>query len=113
MSTTPRSSLEIARASYRHISLYAPDRRPCAVDLSDNTNVWGMPPAAERAIREAATSSVTRYPELYSSRLKSALGDYLAVSPDQLVTGCGSDDVLDSAVRAFAEPGDRVAIPDP
>lgn len=113
MSTTPRSSLEIARASYRHISLYAPDRRPCAVDLSDNTNVWGMPPAAERAIREAATSSVTRYPELYSSRLKSALGDYLSVSPDQLVTGCGSDDVLDSAVRAFAEPGDRVAIPDP
>jgi histidinol-phosphate aminotransferase len=25
------------------------------------------------------------------------------------VTGCGSDDILDSAIRAFAEPGDRLA----
>jgi len=113
MSTTPQSALEIARASYRNISLYAPDRRPCAVDLSDNTNLWGMPPVAERAIRNAATAAVTRYPELYSSRLKHALGDYLSVSPEHLVTGCGSDDVLDSAVRAFAEPGDRIAIADP
>jgi histidinol-phosphate aminotransferase len=30
-----------------------------------------------------------------------------------VVTGCGSDDVLDSAIRAFAEPGDRVAHPEP
>jgi histidinol-phosphate aminotransferase len=30
-----------------------------------------------------------------------------------VVTGCGSDDVLDSAMRAFAEPGDRIAFPDP
>jgi histidinol-phosphate aminotransferase len=30
-----------------------------------------------------------------------------------VVTGCGSDDVLDSALRAFGEPGDVVAVPDP
>jgi histidinol-phosphate aminotransferase len=30
-----------------------------------------------------------------------------------VVTGCGSDDVLDSAIRAFAEPGDAIAYPDP
>jgi histidinol-phosphate aminotransferase len=29
------------------------------------------------------------------------------------VTGCGSDDVLDSAIRAFAEPGERLALADP
>lgn len=113
MSTTSPGPLDLARASYRQISLYAPDRRPCPVDLSDNTNVWGMPPAAEAAIRDAAVSTVTRYPELYSSQLKNALAGYLSVSSEQLVTGCGSDDVLDSAVRAFAEPGDRIAIPDP
>lgn len=111
--TVTRSPLEIARASYRKISLYAPDRRPCPVDLSDNTNLWGMPPAAEVAFRDAAVSSVTRYPELYSSQLKAALAAYLSVSPAQIVTGAGSDDVLDSAIRAFAEPGDRIAIPDP
>jgi histidinol-phosphate aminotransferase len=56
---------------------------------------------------------VTRYPSLYAPRLKEALASYIGVTPDMLVTGCGSDDVLDSALRAFAEPGDRIAYPDP
>ena len=108
-----QSTLELARASYRAISLYAPDRSPCAVDLSDNTNTWGVAPAVERAIRDAALSSVTRYPNLYAASLKDALARYAGVAADMVVTGCGSDDVLDSAIRAFAEPGDRIAFPDP
>jgi histidinol-phosphate aminotransferase len=32
---------------------------------------------------------------------------------EHVVTGCGSDDVLDSAMRAFGEPGEVVAYPDP
>lgn len=107
------SSLEIARQSYRAISLYAPDRSPCAVDLSDNTNTWGVAPAVERAIRDAGISSLTRYPNLYAAALKDALAGYAAVESRMVVTGCGSDDVLDSAIRAFAEPGDRIAFPDP
>ncbi|MEJ7809555.1 MAG: histidinol-phosphate transaminase [Gemmatimonadaceae bacterium] len=107
------TSLELARESYRGITLYAPDRAPCAVDLSDNTNLWGIPPGAERAIREAAVSAVTRYPSLYAGGLKESLARYLGVAPAMVVTGCGSDDVLDSAIRAFGEPGDRIAHPEP
>jgi histidinol-phosphate aminotransferase len=107
------SALEIARAAYRGISLYAPDRAPCAVDLSDNTNLFGVPPAAERALREAEAAAVTRYPSLYAGELKRALAAYAGVAPEAIVTGCGSDDVLDSAIRAFTEPGDRLAFCDP
>jgi histidinol-phosphate aminotransferase len=107
------TTLELARACYRDIDLYAPDRSPCAIDLSDNTNLWGIPPAAELAIRQAPIATVTRYPSLYAPTLKRALADYAGVEPDTVVTGCGSDDVLDSAIRAFAEPGDRIAYPDP
>jgi histidinol-phosphate aminotransferase len=106
--TSPR-----ARASYAELSLYAPDRRPCDVDLSDNTNLWGVPPAAERAMREAASDAMARYPELYAHSLKNALAQYAGVDTSCIVTGCGSDDVLDSAIRAFGEPGDRIALPDP
>ena len=101
------------RDAYRDISLYSPDRAPCAVDLSDNTNLWGIPPAAAEALREAPSSSVTRYPSLYAGDLKRELARYAGVTTDAVVTGCGSDDVLDSAIRAFAEPGDRVVFPDP
>ncbi len=106
-------ALDLARASYRGISLYSPDRTPCAIDLSDNTNLWGVPPGAARAVREAFASSITRYPPLYATALKEALAGYLGVPGDMIVTGCGSDDVLDSAIRAFAEPGDMIAFPDP
>ena len=100
------------RSAYRDVQLYANDRAPCAIDLSDNTNLWGMPPAAAAAAR-AAAGVATRYPGVYARELKSAIADYLGVTPDMIVTGCGSDDVLDSAFRALAEPGDRVAHPVP
>ena len=103
----------ISRESYRAIELYAPDRAPCRIDLSDNTNCWGVAPAVEEAIREASVSTWTRYPNLYAASLKDALGRYLGVAAERIVTGCGSDDILDSAIRAFAEPGDVVACPDP
>ena len=113
MSIESSNALDFARASYREIALYAPDRAPCTVDLSDNTNCWGVPPAADRALREASVSALTRYPNLYAASLKEALGAYLGFERGMIVTGCGSDDVLDSAIRAFAEPGDAIAYPDP
>lgn len=107
------SALDVARETYRSISLYAPNRAPAAIDLSDNTNLWGVPPAASRAIHDAVTSTVTRYPALYAADVKRAIADYVGVTPDMVVTGCGSDDVLDSAIRAFGEPGSVVAYPEP
>ena len=101
------------RSCYREISLYAPDRTPSAIDLSDNTNVWGVPPAAKRAIESATTQVVSRYPSLYALDLKKLLASYVGVGPHMVVTGCGSDDVLDSALRAFAEPGESITYPDP
>jgi histidinol-phosphate aminotransferase len=96
----------IGRPSYRALSLYAPDRTPCRIDLSDNTNLWGMPPASRVAI---AAETTARYPSLYANDLKKALAGYTGLPADMITTGCGSDDVLDSAMRAFTEPGDRIA----
>lgn len=102
-----------SRPSYRDIELYAPNRTPATIDLSDNTNRWGVPPAALRELRRASETSMSRYPDLYGASLKRALAAYVGVEPGMIVTGCGSDDVLDSAIRAFAEPGELIATPDP
>jgi histidinol-phosphate aminotransferase len=112
-SAAAHDSLGVARDTYRSISLYAPNRAPAEIDLSDNTNLWGVPPAAARAISDATPAAVTRYPALYAADLKQAIADYIGVTPAMIVTGCGSDDVLDSTIRAFGEPGDTVAYPDP
>ncbi len=113
MSTPVTDRLVIARAAYNDVPLYDPKRTPVQLDLTDNTNLWGVPPNAERAIREFVASTVTRYPTLYGAELKRALADHAGVTPDMIVTGCGSDDILDSAMRAFGNEGDLVAATDP
>ncbi|HEX7118408.1 MAG TPA: histidinol dehydrogenase [Longimicrobiales bacterium] len=101
------------RAAYRAVDLYDPQRRPVAVDLSDNTNRFGAPPAAARALAALGDDALTRYPSVFADGLKEALARLHGVSPENIATGCGSDDVIDSAVRAFCEPGDVVAFPEP
>jgi histidinol-phosphate aminotransferase len=106
----------MARPEIRALPLYAPDLAECAVDVSDNTNLWGMPPAARRALIDAPVSASTRYPSLYGAPLREAVLRYLGLQDAPavgVVTGCGSDDVIDSTMRAFGAPGDRVAFSAP
>jgi histidinol-phosphate aminotransferase len=102
-------SLDIARAAYRDVPLYTTESIRCDVDLSDNTNLWGAPPAAQEAMRDLANGSFTRYPSAYALGLKDALAEYAGVERSWIVTGCGSDDILASAIRALAEPGETLA----
>lgn len=104
---------ELVRESYKSISLYSPNRAPCRIDLSDNTNMWGAPPAVRWLVGSAPDPVITRYPRAYADELKRAIAEYVNVDATSIVTGCGSDDVLDSAIRAFSEPGESLAYPDP
>lgn len=106
----------LAREPVRGLPLYAPDAADCALDLSDSTNLWGAPPAALRVIAAAAGTSVARYPSLRSEPLAPALLRYAGMEGAdgvRVVTGCGSDDVIDSTMRAFGSPGDRIAFSTP
>ena len=107
------TSLELGRAALRELSPYDPANEQCRIDLSDNTNLWGAPPSARAAIARADSEALTRYPAPYSRELTRTLADYLGVDANMIVVGCGSDDVLDSAIRAFGEPGARLAHLDP
>lgn len=105
-----------ARAAVAALPHLGGELSRCDVDLSDNTNLWGAPPAALRALHEAHGDSLSRYPSLYSEPLRAALLEYVEMRdvPDvAAVTGCGSDDVLDSTMRAFGAPGDRIAFSSP
>lgn len=86
---------------------------PGALDLSDNTNRFGMPPAAAAALRAFDPTASMRYPSAANDALREAIALRVGVSPEEIITGCGSDDVLDSALRAFGTTGARVAFPAP
>ena len=107
------SVIDLAREGYRDIALYSPPTGRVDIDLSDNTNLWGAPPAALRALATIDQEEVTRYPVAFEPGLAAALAEYVGVSPAMIACGCGSDDVLDSAIRAFAEPGEVLCTADP
>ena len=83
------------RAEWSDLELYRPPQSPVAINLSDNTSRFGMPPAELAALRDEVTAAVTRYPDAYAAPLKEALAVYAGVTPAEIVTGCGSDDILD------------------
>lgn len=85
----------------------------CEIDLSDNTNLWGPPPSVQGVLAACEPRDATRYPSAYSNHLKGAISRYTGFEQSMIVTGCGSDDVLDSAIRAFGNPGEVLAQLDP
>jgi len=101
------------RPDYGSLSPYDPGRSPIAVDLSDNTNLWGPHPGALRSIREADEDTLTRYPRVYAEPLKNAVVEAFGVPAESVTTGCGSDDLLDSIFRAASPGGGSVTFPDP
>ncbi len=82
------------------------------IKLASNENALGPSPKAIKAIKEGL-SSVNRYPDGGCFYLKKKLAKKLNLKPANLVFGCGSDEIIVLAIRAFVEKGDEVIIAKP
>ena len=101
------------RKGYASIVAYRADRPSVEIDLSDSTNQWGVAPSALAALRDWSPAIVSEYPPVESPRLARACAAYVGVAPEHVIGGCGSDNLLDAAMRALAEPGECIAHPSP
>jgi histidinol-phosphate aminotransferase len=96
---------------------YTPGEQPGAgervVKLNTNENPFPPSPKVMQAIREVEAESLRRYPNPTADSFRAAAAEVLDVSPDMIIAGNGSDDVLAVAVLTFTGPGDLLAYPDP
>jgi len=74
------------------------------------SNEIPFPPAYIGKAVMAEIDQISRYPEASCFYLRKILAKKLKVSPDQLVFGNGSDDILVMALRAFLEKKDEIII---
>ncbi len=83
-----------------------------AIKLASNENP--LPPSArvQKAIA-AALNTLNRYPDGGGHYLRQALAKKHDVSPDQIVLGNGSNELIELAVRTFLKPGDEAVVPHP
>jgi histidinol-phosphate aminotransferase len=80
--------------------------------LSSNENPIGPSPAAVAALADTATSA-SYYPTSIASELHEAIGRYLRVDAEQVVSGSGSSTLMHALVEACTEPGGEVVWLDP
>ncbi len=91
---------------------FAPRLVTDLIDLANNENPLGPSPAAIEAIqREAA--QVHRYPDHGGLPLRQTLAAKYQLSPEQIMLGNGSNELIDLIARQWARPGAEVIIPSP
>jgi histidinol-phosphate aminotransferase len=68
-------------------------------------------PAGRRAMAHLNLKQLSQYPTY--EELEETLAARFGVSPQEVIIGDGSDELLGLAFKAFIDPGERVAIPTP
>ena len=66
-----------------------------------------------QAVREIEPEMLRRYPNPTADAFRAAAARVLGVTPDMILCGNGSDDILTIATRTFVPPGGTLAYPDP
>ena len=75
-------------------------------------NVPPLPlPSSRPGALAGALAEVNTYPHGGYTELEAAIARYAGVEPENVVLGAGADDLILLCGRAFAGPGDEVAIP--
>ena len=82
------------------------------IKLASNENPLGPSPLALQALREAIYQ-VHLYPEDGGPQLREAIAQRLGVSPQEIILGSGSVEIIQTIDMAFLNPGEKVVISDP
>jgi histidinol-phosphate aminotransferase len=81
------------------------------VKLASNENALGPSPKAVAAMRRALRSAHL-YPDGSGFYLRQALAKRFGIDIDNIILGCGSNEVIEFIYHAFVRPGDEVVVGD-
>ena len=105
------------RADVREMQGYTPGEQPAlgerVVKLNTNENPFEPSPKVMKAIQQVEPEMLRRYPSPTGDRFRHAAAKVLGVTPDMILAGNGSDDLLTIATRTFVGPRGVLASPDP
>lgn len=108
--TAPRSA-PTPRAAIRNLPQYSQSAVAGAVRwrASSNESPVAPAPGVITAVAEAAAQS-HRYPTVFGDLLAADIAERLGVSPAQVVTGGGSNPILQYTLLSYTNPGQEVVL---
>ncbi|WP_053219402.1 histidinol-phosphate transaminase [Virgibacillus senegalensis] len=80
--------------------------------LASNENPFGFSPKVEQALPELI-KNLEVYPDGYSTVLRTKLAQKLGVDGEQLIFGCGSDEVVEIISRTYLDEGTNTVMAHP
>jgi histidinol-phosphate aminotransferase len=83
-----------------------------SVKLASNESPLGPSPGALKAIRRGL-GDLNRYPDGSAFYLKKGLSSVLGITPDEILPGNGSNEIIELAIRTFLSPGDEAIMAQP
>lgn len=83
------------------------------VKLNTNEPAWPASPRVTEALAAYSASALRVYPSPRADALRAKAAEVFGVTPDMVMAGNGSDDLLTILVRAFVGEGETIAIPSP
>jgi histidinol-phosphate aminotransferase len=99
----------LVRPLIRKLHGYVPGEQPKVpglIKLNTNENPYPPSPRVLRAIKGAVGGRLRLYPNPTADRLRKKLATFHGCSPENIIVGNGSDELLALATRVFVEPSD-------
>lgn len=104
------------RPAVAALQAYVPGEQPRGgrvIKLNTNENPYPPSPRVVAALAAALGPDLRLYPDPTSAGVRQCAAGVYGVSPEQVLVGNGSDELLSLLVRAVVAPGTRVAYPTP
>lgn len=105
------------RPTVARMAGYAPGEQPKpgepVIKLNTNENPYPPSPKVFEAIAAIGADALRRYPQPMADDFRRVAARVHGVTPDQILAGNGSDDILQIVLRSYCGPGDALASPDP
>jgi histidinol-phosphate aminotransferase len=99
-----------------NLKAYVPGEQlndPEVIKLNTNECPYQPSQAVFEAIQSATGNALRKYPDPTCRPLREAIAGDLGLTPEQILVGNGSDEVLRLIIHAYAPAGQKIAVLDP
>ncbi|MBQ3335089.1 MAG: histidinol-phosphate transaminase [Eubacteriaceae bacterium] len=97
------------RQAVRNLDAYVVTPPDYPVVVNANENPEDLPASVKQQMADAILSCpINRYPDASAAALRARLSDFTGVPADQIICGCGSDEIINMIGESFLEENDVV-----
>ena len=103
-----------ARKCINNLKAYNAGLISAKYKLDANESPFDLPAVyKDRILKRMRGIRFNRYPDPYAQELRQAIAKKSRVSPDNILFGNGSDEIINYLLQAFCGPGEAVVVPVP